>query len=144
MKGRGEKEKNIEKGKTRNSVWVHFFSFSPLSCNSSFLQRSSMLLFMQTSTNITDYRIANVLKACVTVWHIINKSLRDESNWQKSWKKEQNVGFKLSLMFFSGLNIKALNRAYDCRSFCINAPMFCQGLQASAGSSWNKTSRPWS
>ena len=30
-------------------------------------------------------------KACVTVWHIISKSLRDEPNWQKSWKKERNV-----------------------------------------------------
>ena len=32
------------------------------------------------STNITDYHIANVLKACVTltVGHIIGKSLRDE------------------------------------------------------------------
>ena len=39
----------------------------------------------------TQIKGGSCLKACVTVGHIIGKSLRDEPNWQKSWKKEQNV-----------------------------------------------------
>ena len=78
-----EREREERKGKNREGKDKKF-SLSPFySFLSSFLGFKLLVKVKHAfvhATNITDYHIANVLKACVTVWHIISKSLRDEPN----------------------------------------------------------------
>ena len=42
--------------------------------------------------NITDYHIANVLKACVTVWHTVSKRLRDEKFSETAFPRQRRLG----------------------------------------------------
>ena len=79
MKEREERNRKNREGKDKK------FSLTPF-----IFSLSLLFLVIQASckvkhafvhaANITDHHTANVLKACLTVGHIISKSLRDEPN----------------------------------------------------------------